>query len=104
MKRGRSTLTIMHLSPRTFLSSILLLMCVVLSGQNRIIGLDLLHQNDQAEVPFEVEQGFIIVKIWLNGVIPLRMIFDTGAENTICLLYTSPSPRDRTRSRMPSSA
>ena len=27
----------------------------------------------------------------------------TGAERT-CLLYTSPSPRDRTRSRMPSSA
>ena len=24
--------------------------------------------------------------------------------NVICLLYTSPSPRDRTRSRMPSSA
>ena len=26
------------------------------------------------------------------------------AQYTICLLYTSPSPRDRTRSRMPSSA
>ena len=26
------------------------------------------------------------------------------SENEICLLYTSPSPRDRTRSRMPSSA
>ena len=26
------------------------------------------------------------------------------ADGTICLLYTSPSPRDRTRSRMPSSA
>ena len=25
-------------------------------------------------------------------------------ENEVCLLYTSPSPRDRTRSRMPSSA
>ena len=25
-------------------------------------------------------------------------------RNEICLLYTSPSPRDRTRSRMPSSA
>ena len=25
-------------------------------------------------------------------------------ENMNCLLYTSPSPRDRTRSRMPSSA
>ena len=29
----------------------------------------------------------------------------TGSENvSVCLLYTSPSPRDRTRSRMPSSA
>ena len=27
-----------------------------------------------------------------------------GADTLICLLYTSPSPRDRTRSRMPSSA
>jgi len=27
-----------------------------------------------------------------------------SAQETICLLYTSPSPRDRTRSRMPSSA
>ena len=27
-----------------------------------------------------------------------------NAKSIICLLYTSPSPRDRTRSRMPSSA
>ena len=27
-----------------------------------------------------------------------------GDHSLICLLYTSPSPRDRTRSRMPSSA
>ena len=32
-----------------------------------------------------------------------RVIMLTGYGN-ICLLYTSPSPRDRTRSRMPSSA
>ena len=34
-------------------------------------------------------------------------IFNVGAERMLgytCLLYTSPSPRDRTRSRMPSSA
>ena len=30
--------------------------------------------------------------------------FCTDANGSICLLYTSPSPRDRTRSRMPSSA
>ena len=34
-----------------------------------------------------------------------EMIDSTGfAWSHICLLYTSPSPRDRTRSRMPSSA
>ena len=31
-------------------------------------------------------------------------IFDGVFGNLTCLLYTSPSPRDRTRSRMPSSA
>ena len=34
-----------------------------------------------------------------------RSVEVTGLRwNTTCLLYTSPSPRDRTRSRMPSSA
>ena len=28
----------------------------------------------------------------------------SSAKGGVCLLYTSPSPRDRTRSRMPSSA
>ena len=37
------------------------------------------------------------------------LVFGYGSVATImnvitCLLYTSPSPRDRTRSRMPSSA
>ena len=35
---------------------------------------------------------------------PCRGSMDLGASDGGCLLYTSPSPRDRTRSRMPSSA
>ena len=35
---------------------------------------------------------------------PQYLTEQLGAEYTVCLLYTSPSPRDRTRSRMPSSA
>ena len=31
-------------------------------------------------------------------------LFGSFVEHLGCLLYTSPSPRDRTRSRMPSSA
>ena len=33
-----------------------------------------------------------------------KLVFDDDILDYICLLYTSPSPRDRTRSRMPSSA
>ena len=38
-----------------------------------------------------------------TGYLHGQYLTKTG-ENTYCLLYTSPSPRDRTRSRMPSSA
>ena len=34
--------------------------------------------------------------------VDIQQILDTQTDS--CLLYTSPSPRDRTRSRMPSSA
>ena len=45
--------------------------------------------------------GLGIVVSLLGGNVP----FVGGvADNIVCLLYTSPSPRDRTRSRMPSSA
>ena len=37
-----------------------------------------------------------VKRLWLNSM--------TSAAMKACLLYTSPSPRDRTRSRMPSSA
>ena len=48
--------------------------------------------------------------IWLDKIKyekPVRdllKLIDSFPNLTICLLYTSPSPRDRTRSRMPSSA
>ena len=50
-----------------------------------------------------------LIRMRLRKISP-RLVVD-GVINThkagldhICLLYTSPSPRDRTRSRMPSSA
>ena len=42
----------------------------------------------------------------LNKVESQTIIYSDNYQtnNVTCLLYTSPSPRDRTRSRMPSSA
>ena len=45
-----------------------------------------------------VQQEGFVVDFWVTGSLV------QGMYNTGCLLYTSPSPRDRTRSRMPSSA
>ena len=39
-----------------------------------------------------------------NGEGIIELFDGTSSNNITCLLYTSPSPRDRTRSRMPSSA
>ena len=49
-------------------------------------------------VPAKAKRGDIIEIRTLTS-----HIMETGFRHT-CLLYTSPSPRDRTRSRMPSSA
>ena len=39
-----------------------------------------------------------------TNILTLILSFSPGGIYEVCLLYTSPSPRDRTRSRMPSSA
>ena len=52
--------------------------------------------------------GMVILFIGLlTGLIPLNSVRSAGKfmiEIMPCLLYTSPSPRDRQKSRMPSSA
>ena len=52
---------------------------------------------------FGVGGGFLMTPFLIfMGVPPAYAV--ANEANNICLLYTSPSPRDRTRSRMPSSA
>ena len=51
------------------------------------------------------EQEFMSLKSdWLIKDANLELIEEYLIKNQICLLYTSPSPRDGTKSRMPSSA
>ena len=50
--------------------------------------------------------GVAMLEIEANGLSTKQMVYISSNSSGLyfCLLYTSPSPRDRTRSRMPSSA
>ena len=49
-------------------------------------------------------EPYLVVSGDLRGEIKPCGCAEEGDMGGLCLLYTSPSPRDRTRSRMPSSA
>ena len=60
------------------------------------------HADELGEIVYLVEVGRVKLQSPAEG-----SIFDDESseeQEHTCLLYTSPSPRDRTRSRMPSSA
>ena len=62
-----------------------------------------------AEQPVFASQGdgpdCVFTKVVVYLQLAVKVITSEFMVNVIsCLLYTSPSPRDRTRSRMPSSA
>ena len=59
-------------------------------------------KNDLVVKTNRLNQAFQVLSLAEFHLVQLAIVDarDTGT----CLLYTSPSPRDRTRSRMPSSA
>ena len=52
----------------------------------------------------ELGAAFGLDNEWSLRIIKQVGNYGESYKRNICLLYTSPSPRDRTRSRMPSSA
>ena len=59
-------------------------------------------QQDLVPIAETSLEAFSRITAYENVQSSLQRIIET--EPDTCLLYTSPSPRDRTRSRMPSSA
>ena len=113
--RGKAWFTGVHLSPIAFFDqraglSYLQNIAEAIDLPLREASLDL--QNSEVVVePGQVGLTLDIVNT-LAAITPKLTNMESGEaslivesfEPEICLLYTSPSPRDRTRSRMPSSA
>ena len=62
----------------------------------------IVHSSEIIFTPFKIDQSIDAPAI--NEFIESEYLKANLTQDDICLLYTSPSPRDRTRSRMPSSA
>lgn len=46
-------------------------------------GFQIEKEKDIIEIPFEIHNNFIVVQVIINNSLPLKFIFDTGAEHTI---------------------
>ena len=76
---------------------------VTFSGVTLFVPASLVAGSSNKLYMLDNDTGYVVWTRTFEGTLPAP----TGACSggiTACLLYTSPSPRDRTRSRMPSSA
>ncbi|MFK8008506.1 MAG: aspartyl protease family protein [Saprospiraceae bacterium] len=46
-------------------------------------GFQIENEKDIIEIPFEIHNNFMVVQVIINNSLPLKFIFDTGAEHTI---------------------
>ena len=60
--------------------------------------------DDAALMDYRAEPYASTLSALVSSQSPDLVLFPTTARTRDCLLYTSPSPRDRQKSRMPSSA
>ncbi|NJB85361.1 hypothetical protein GGR26_001106 [Lewinella marina] len=67
--------------------SALVILGLLLSWVTKAQRLDMkvLGNRTLIEIPFDLENDFIVIPVLLNNAVPLRFIIDTGAENTVIL-------------------
>ena len=68
-----------------------------IGGQAVLEGIMMKHNEEYAVAVRKPDGEISVKKEKYHSIVKWKVL-------TTCLLYTSPSPRDRTRSRMPSSA
>ena len=68
------------------MTRLLLILTCIITFQTASVaqaGFQIVDNRKQVEIPFQYINNFIIVTINFNGYLPLKFIFDTGAEHTI---------------------
>jgi len=88
-----------YLNARNTLLALLELRVLCIVNENDVVAVDEIQ-----EAKFGDNDNLSAMVANLVDADLFLILTDTAGLYTACLLYTSPSPRDRTRSRMPSSA
>ncbi len=60
-----------------------LILLIPNSGFSQFLGYQILGDRKRVKLPFEVYNNLIIVPVKLNGIIPLKMVVDTGVRSSI---------------------
>jgi hypothetical protein len=66
-----------------FFLAVILVLILPVSGHTQFLGYKILGDRDHVKIPFEVYNNLIVVPIKLNGIIPLKMVVDTGVRSSI---------------------
>ena len=82
-----------------FTAVVVALVMVILAARSRLVASGNINIEINGEKTIQVPAGGKLLQTLADADLFLASACGGG-----CLLYTSPSPRDRTRSRMPSSA
>ncbi len=69
----------MNLPMKNAVLLLFLALCLAKVGQTQPLS----EKRQRIDIPFELENDLIVIKITFNQMLPLRFIFDTGAEFTI---------------------
>lgn len=64
-------------------SLIIILLAALTHGHAQPTLFDILDGEDKVDIPFEYDNNFILFEVRLFGLLPMKFIFDTGAEHTI---------------------
>lgn len=74
----------------TLYKILVLTILLPIQGNSQMIGDDLLRGRKKLTIPFELVGNYIVLDIIYNGIVPLKFIYDTGANNTILFEKTYP--------------
>ena len=62
---------------------LVLLMVANVIGSAQSVGYIMPDRTNRVELPFLYQNGFVVIRVYLQGFYPIKFIYDTGAETTI---------------------